>query len=329
MRAVRVHEPGGPDVLRLSDVDRPEPGEGAVRVRVRAAGLNRADLLQRMGRYPAPAGAPPDIPGLEFAGEIDAVGAGVTEWTPGDRVMGLAGGGAYAEWIVADAGHVVRIPDGWTCETAAAVPEAFVTAHDALQQARLARGEHLLVHAVGSGVGVALLQLGRAIGASVTGTSRTEWKLQRARALGLDRAVLVADRFAPYDELRGTVNVTCDLVGGPYLPGTLDAMAPGGRIVVIGLTGGRSAEVNLGTVLAKRLTVIGTVLRSRSATEKRAVTRAFANEVLPLFHSGAVRPLVDRVFAMEEAAEAHRYMEANENFGAVVLTWGGGSSGTL
>ncbi|MGD2136189.1 MAG: alcohol dehydrogenase catalytic domain-containing protein, partial [Gemmatimonadales bacterium] len=186
-------EPGGPDVLRLEEVDRPILGAGAVLVRVHAAGLNRADLLQRMGRYPAPPGAPPDIPGLEFAGEVGECGDGVTEWRPGDRVMGLASGGAYAEWIAVDAGHVVRIPDDWTFETAAAVPEAFVTAHDALVQGRLEAGEHLLIHAVGSGVGVALLQLGRAMGASVIGTSRTGWKLERAAELGLDRGVLVVD----------------------------------------------------------------------------------------------------------------------------------------
>lgn len=321
MRAVRVSEPGGPDVLRVVDVEPPRPEEGEILVRVGAAGLNRADLLQRMGRYPAPPGTPPDIPGLEFSGEVVALGAGVRAWSVGDRVMGLVGGGAYAELVTVDAGHAVRVPDAWSHETAAAVPEAFVTAHDALAQARLGRGEHLLVHAVGSGVGVAALQLGKAMGASVTGTSRTPWKLERAAELGLDRSVVVsgAGPFVPDDTLRNSVDVTCELVGGAYLPGTLAAAAPRGRIVIVGLSGGRSATVDLGAILTKRLTVIGTVLRSRSVEEKRRVTRAFADDVLPLLRAEVVRPLVDRVFPIEAVADAHRHMEANQNFGAVVL----------
>jgi len=316
---MQVTEPGGPEVLRMVDLAPPQPHEGEILVHVEAAGLNRADLLQRRGAYPAPAGSPSDILGLEFAGTVAAVGRGVVEWVVGDRVMGIVGGGAYAEMLTVDAGHAVRIPDDWDFTTAAAVPEAFVTAHDALAQAALESGDRLLIHAVGSGVGIAILQLGKVMGASITGTSRTPRKLARATELGLDRGILVSGPFEPDEALRNSADVVCDLVGGPYFPGTLAACAPRGRIVLIGLSGGRSATLDLGAVMSKRLTVIGTVLRGRSPEEKREIMRAFSDEVLPLFRTGAIRPLVDRVFPLRGAADAHRYVEANENFGPVVL----------
>jgi putative PIG3 family NAD(P)H quinone oxidoreductase len=321
MQAVRIVRPGGPEVLEVRDAERPRIGSHQVLVRVAAAGVNRADALQRLGRYPAPEGVPPDIPGLEHAGVVEAVGDAVTEWVPGDRVMGIVGGGAYAEYVAADAGHLIPVPEQWSFEQAAAVPEAFVTAHDALMQVGVQPGERVLVHAVGSGVGLALLQLARAASARVVGTARTAAKLERAeRELGLERGILVEGAFDGA-ALDGPVDVICDLVGGPYLEGNLEAIAPRGRIIVIGLTGGRTAEIDLGLALRKRVVLIGTVLRNRTSEEKADVTRRFVDLVLPRFADGALRPVLDRVFPMREAAAAHRHMEENRNFGSIVLAW--------
>lgn len=323
MRAVVFTEPGGPDVLRLVEVPDPVAGPEDLLVRVTAAGVNRADLLQRLGRYPPPAGIRPDIPGLEFAGRVEQAGTLVRDWMPGDRVMGLVGGAAYAERVTVRADHVLPVPSHWSDATAAGVPEAFLTAHDALDRVRLEQGERVLIHAVGSSVGLALLALSRARGAAVLGTSRSRWKLERAAALGLDAALPVEGGFRPGPEWAGTADVVCDLVGGSYLQGDLDAAAPRGRVIVIGLTGGRSATVDLGAVLAKRLTIVGTALRSRSDEEKAALVRSLNEQVVPEFVRGAIVPVIDRTFPMAEAADAHRYVEENRNFGSVVLVWGG------
>lgn len=322
MRVVRITQPGGPEVLELATRDAPAPGRGEVRVRVRAAGVNRADLLQRMGRYPPPPGAPEDVPGLEFAGEVDALGAGVHEWAVGDRVMGLSTGGAYSELVVAPAGHLLPIPDDRDFALAAAVPEAFITAYDALTlRARLVAGERVLIHAVGSSVGTAALALAKALGAEVAGTSRTPTKLERARALGLDHAILVRGAYRPEPPFRGWADVICDLVGGSYLEGNLEAVAPLGRIVVLGLMGGRRAALDLGALVSRRATLVGTVLRNRPADEKAQLVARFRRDVLPLLARGDVTPVLDRTFAMTDAAAAHRAMEANANFGALVLAW--------
>lgn len=321
MRAVVLEAPGGPEALALGE--RPTPGvsDGRVVVRVRAAGVNRADVLQRLGRYPPPAGWPPDVLGIEYAGEIVAVGPGVTRWETGDRVMGLVGGGAYAEFVPTPANHVLAVPDGWRFEEAAAFPEAFLTAYDALRQARLAFGEHVLVHAIGSGVGTAVVQLARALGAEVAGTSRTGWKLDRARELGLSIGIETANGFEPPAELEGWADVICELVGGAYVTADVKCLALKGRIVLIGLLAGRSASVDLGALLRKRATIIGTVLRSRSDEEKTTLVEGFTRDVGPLVADGRVRPVLDRVFPMAAAGDAHRYVEGNHGFGAVVLAW--------
>ncbi|HEX6939196.1 MAG TPA: NAD(P)H-quinone oxidoreductase [Longimicrobiales bacterium] len=326
MRAVVMSEPGGPEVLRVREVATPEPGAGEVRVRVYAAGVNRADLLQRRGRYPAPPGVPADVPGLEYAGIVDAVGAGVSRLRPGDRVMGLVGGGAYAEAVVVEEALALPIPDGLAFEEAAAVPEAFITAHDAVFTLMGVRaGDWLLVHAVGSGVGLAALELAREAGARVIGTSRSAWKLERARELGLDAAIdASAGGFAAAVRERtggAGVDAILDLVGGAYLGENLRALAVKGRMAVVGLVSGSTAELDLGLVLRKRLTLIGTALRSRSTEEKVAATRAFAGAALPLLARGRIRPVVDSVFPARDAAEAHRRMESNQNFGKIVLRW--------
>lgn len=321
MQAARVVRPGGPEVLEVREVERPSVEPHAVLVRVRAAGVNRADALQRRGLYPAPPGVPEDIPGLEHAGVVEAVGEEVTAWRPGDRVMGIVSGGGYAEYVTADPDHLVPIPEGWSFEQAAAVPEAFMTAFDAVTQVRVASGERVLVHAVGSSVGLALLQLAAASGAEVLGTSRTAAKLERARReLGLARGLEVHGGFDGAG-LGGPVDVIFDLVGGPYLRGNLEILAIRGRIIVIGLTGGRTAELDLGMLLRKRALLLGTVLRSRTTEEKAHLTRRFGERVLPQFADGTLRPVVDRVFPMREAAAAHRYLEENRNFGSIVLAW--------
>lgn len=326
MRAIRIAEPGGPEVLELGEVPRPEPGPAEVLVRVRAAGVNRAEILQRRGLYPAPPGWPADVPGLEFAGRVEAVGERVTERGVGDRVMGLVGGGGYAEYVVVHEREAIPVPELLSWEEAAAVPEVFVTAHDALfTRGRLSLGEWVLIHAVGSGVGTAALQLARAAGAKTLGTSRTEWKLDRARELGLDLAIQAgAEDFvdAVLDATGGRgADLILDLVGGGYLPRNLASLATLGRIVVVGLTAGAFAEIDLGVVLRKRITMVGTSLRSRPLEEKVAAVQAFARHALPLFAEGRIRPVMDRSFPMEEAPEAHRRMEADRNFGKIVLVW--------
>ncbi len=326
MRAIVITAPGGPEVLREREVPTPEPGPGEIRVRLRAVGLNRADILQRRGFYPAPPGAPVQIPGLEYAGVVDDVGPDVTLWRPGDRVMGIVGGGAYAEAVVVDEREALAIPANLSFEEAAALPEAFSTAHDALfTLLHLAPGETLLVHAIGSGVGLAALQLAHAVGARVFGTSRSAWKLKRATELGLDLAIDVGREAFDEVVLGATggkgVETVLDLVGGGYLSGNLRALARRGRMAVVGLVAGRTAELDLGLLLRKRLTLIGTVLRSRSLEEKIAVAAAFRETALPLFETGRLRPVVDRVYPFAEVVAAHEYMESDRNFGKIVLRW--------
>jgi len=322
MRAIVVARPGGPDVLEIRDVATPEPGPGEIRVAVRAFGINRADLLQRRGHYPAPPDAPADIPGLEFAGEIDAVGDGVA-FRRGERVMGIAGGGTYAEQVVVPAGHAVAIPATIPFPVAAAIPEAFVTAHDALVRADVQAGTWLLVHAIGSGVGIAALQLAAAWGARVIGTSRTADKLLRARTLGLQIGcdVTVEDFVARTKDATDGIgaDAALDLVGGPQVARTLEALRERGRLVLIGLTAGRTAELDLGLVLRRRLRLEGTVLRARSREGKTAAVSAFAADVLPLLASGAIRPVLHQVFPFARVPDAHRVMEANANFGKLVV----------
>src|SRR6185312_2431300 len=267
MRAIVIDAPGGPEVLQWREVPTPEPGRGEVRVRVRATAVNRADLLQRMGLYPAPPDAPQQIPGLEFAGEIDAVG--------------LVGGGAYAEALVTHADCIARMPDALSFTDAAAIPEAFITAWDAMvTQAGLGAGETVLVSAVGSGVGTAAVQIARALSARPLGTARTASKLARASKLGMDRGFTVAGGKFADDVLRATggrgVDVVLELVGGGYMAEDLLCAAPEGRIVLVGLMAGVRAELDLGLVLRKRLAIIGTQMRARPLGEKIEVTRTFA-----------------------------------------------------
>jgi NADPH2:quinone reductase len=330
MRAAVITRPGGPEVLEIQERPIPTPGDHEIVVRVYASALNRADLLQRQGHYPAPAGAPADIPGLEFAGEVVALGRSVTAWREGDRVFGIVAGGGNAEYLVTDAGAVARIPDALSWTDAAAIPEAFITAYDALvTQAAVVAGEHVLIHAVGSGVGLAATQLARVWGATPYGTARTAEKIERARAFGLEDGVVVADdvNVIPPAVERWTsghgMSVILDLVGGAYVAASLRAAALHARIMMIGTIAGRTAELPLGMMLGKRLTVRGTVLRARSAEEKRAVTAAFVRDVLPHLERGALRPTVDCVFDLAQIREAHERLGSNATFGKVVLVSSG------
>lgn len=325
-KAVRIVGKGDVDVLDLGSLAVAEPGPSEILVRVGAAGLNRADILQRRGFYPAPPGVPAEVPGLEYAGYVERVGERVRDFAPGDAVMGIVGGGAMATHLVVHEREAVRVPAGMPIEEAAAIPEVFMTAYDAVfAQARLRMGEVLLVHAIGSGVGTAALQLALAAGASVVGTSRTEDKLERCRALGLSHGVCVKDKTfakAVKQALGGRgVDVVLDTIGAAYLGENIQALSPGGRIVVVGLLGGATAELPLGVVLAKRLTVMGTVLRSRALEEKANLAQAFTREVLPLFASGKLKPIVDCVMPMQDIRGAHQRMEKNESFGKIVLRW--------
>jgi len=328
MKAVFFAGKGGPEVIEVRELPDPQPARGEALVRVRAAGVNRADLLQRRGLYPPPRGLREEVPGLELAGEVVAVGEGVTAVKPGDRVMAIAGGEAQAELTLAHERMLVKVPASLSMEEAGATMEAFVTSHDALfTLGGLRPGWPVLIHAVGSGVATAALQLARAAGASVIGTSRTADKLTRARALGLDHGCLVGKdepRFA--EEVRRLtggegVPVVLDFVGAAYAAENLAALAPGGRVINIGTMGGNKATVDLALLMRKRGEIIGTVLRPRPLEEKILATRLFAKDVLPLLSQGRVKPIVDDALPMDRAREAHERLEKNDSFGKLVLTF--------
>lgn len=327
MKAVTIVRHGGVEGLEVREVETPaNPTADRVRVRVRAAALNRADILQRLGHYPAPPGFPRDIPGLEFAGQVEAVGDEVSLWKPGQRVFGIIGGGAQAEFVVVHENQLAAIPSNLDWVSAAAVPEAFITAHDALfTQAELKMGETVLVHAAGSGVGTAAVQLGRATGANIFGTSRTAGKLERAKPYGLSGSLVIKDDpavliDAVHEWTAGQgVNVILDLVGAGYLEANLSALASCGRMMLVGTTSGSKAILDFGKVMSKRAKIVGTVLRARSAEEKAKATRLFGAHVVPLLANGQVRPVIDCVYKLDQVREAHNRMESNESFGKIVL----------
>lgn len=323
-RAIVFDKPGDVDVLRLEERATREPEGDEVRVRVHGSGLNRADLLQRRGHYPPPKGSPTDILGLEYAGVIDAVGRGVTDLKIGDHVMGLVGGGAYAEQLLVRSPEVLRAPSGVALQTAAALPEAFMTAYDALfNEGQLVMGETLLIHAVGSGVGTAALQIAKRAGAKIIGTSRSADKLEKARALGLDHGVITeGDWAAKVRELAsGGVDVVLDLVGGKLLPPTLTVLRDRGRHVLVGLTAGVTAEIDLARVLSKRIVLRGTVLRTRPFDEKVRLARQVERLVVPAIAAGEMTAVVDSVVAPTAIREAHQRLERNQTFGKIVIDW--------
>ncbi len=326
--AIRFCRAGGPEVIELGELEVRDPGPGEVQVEIVAAGLNRADILQRRGLYPAPAGAPGDVPGLELAGHVVARGAGATRFDDGAAVMAIVAGGAMARRITLHERELCPVPRGLALTAAAAIPEAFLTAWDALvTQAGLGGGEVMLVHAAASGVGTAALQVARAIGARAIGTTRTAAKLPALTGHGLadgDGLVVGDGRFAAAVQARsaGGAHVILDCVGATYFEENLRALAPRGRLVLIGsLGGGGGGPAPIGMILGKRATIIGTVMRSRPLEEKLALAQLASTRLVPLFERGLLAPVVDTVMPMTACAEAHARMEGDHNVGKIVLAW--------
>lgn len=323
MRAVVVTAPGGPEMLQVAEVPEPYAGEGEVTIRVAAAGINRADLLQRMGHYPPPPGAS-EILGLEVSGMIASVGAGVADIAEGDRVMALLEGGGYAELAAVRAPQVVQVPANIDLIDAGGIPEVFITAHDALfTRARLQTGETVLIHGGGGGIGTAAIQLGRQHGCRVLVTAGSTAKLARCADLGAHAGINYAleDFVTRTRELTDGhgADVVLDIMGASYLGRNLEVVATDGRVVVIGMQGGTHADIDLGVMMRRRVTLISTALRARPAAQKAAIVAAFATEVVPRLASGDLRPVIDRVLPFEAAAEAHRLMEAGEVVGKILL----------
>ena len=322
MRAIEISAWGGPEVLRLVERPVPEPAEGEILVRVAAAGVNRPDILQREGKYPPPTGAS-DLPGLEIAGRVDVVGAGVDAFARGDRVCALVSGGGYAGMCVAPAPQTLPVPRGLDLVSAAAIPETTFTVWTNLfERARLAAGEWALIHGGSGGIGTTAIQLAAARGARVLATARGD-KRSDCEQLGATRAIdpdAEELKLAVEEATHGRgVDVILDVLGGPRLQSNLDLLAVDGRLVVIGLLEGTRGAIDLRSVLARRLTISGSTLRPRSVAEKGAIAAAVRAEVWPLFESGRVRPVIDRTFPLAEVAEAHRRMERREHVGKIVL----------
>lgn len=323
MIAIEITTPGGPEVLRPVERALPSLRDGEVLIRVEAAGVNRPDVMQRLGKYPPPPGAS-DIPGLEVAGTIESVSANVTRWRAGDRVCALVAGGGYAEFCAAPALQCLPIPAGLPVTSAAAVPETFFTVWTNLfQRGGLRAGEHVLIHGGTSGIGTTAIQLARAFGATVYATAGSPEKCDACVRLGAATAIDYRSRdfVAIVREQTGGrgVDVILDIIGGEYLQRNIDALAMNGRLVQIGLIGGARAQINLTAILQKRLTLTGSTLRARSVEEKGALAADVEARVWPLLASGAVGPVIDRVFPLAEAAEAHRAIEAGTHIGKIVL----------
>lgn len=323
MRAITISAPGGPEVLRLTDVPEPTPNPEQLLVRVRATALNRADTLQRRGHYPPPRGES-DILGLELAGEVEAVGAATQGFNVGDRVFGLIGGGGYAEKALIDYRMAMPMPTDWNFVEAAAVPEVFLTANETLfTLGQLAPGETVLIHAGASGVGTAGIQMAKHIGAQVLATAGAPEKIARLTALGVDAGINYktedfALRVRELTHQRG-VELVQDFIGAAYWQRNLQCLKVGGRLVLVGLMGGAKIEANLGLILSNRLHIIGSVMRSQSLEDKIAITQRFRERWLPLLAQRVIRPIIDTTFPLAEAAAAHQYMEDNRNVGKIML----------
>jgi putative PIG3 family NAD(P)H quinone oxidoreductase len=340
MKAVVHAGAGGTEVLVQMEVPEPTPVGHQVLVRVHAAGLNRADILQRRGAYPAPPGWPADIPGLEYAGEVESLGSGATRWNVGDRVMGLVGGGGHAEYVVVHESEILPVPGHLSFAEAAAIPEAFLTAFDALvARGKIQQGESVLIHAVASGVGTAAIQLAKVLGATVLGTSRSPAKLEPLASLGLDAGIDTSSKSFR-EQIGRPVHVILDVLGGPAFQDNLSLLAPRGRLVLLGfLQGSAVPQASLELILRKRLEVIGTAMRSRGLDERAVLVEEFGNRFLPLFgphirndspmlslghpeSTGAsLRPIIHAVFPMADVGAAHQAMERNESVGKIVLVW--------
>ena len=324
MRAVVLTEFGEPDVLRIADIGVPTPADDEVLVKVAATALNRADLLQRRGLYPNPFAAEHNVPGMEFAGTVAAAGRRATCWKTGDQVMGIVSGGAYAEYLTIPGDQAMRTPRGMALADAAAIPEVFITAWDALVlQGGLTPGGRALVHAGASGVGTAAIQICRAMGAWIAVTCSTN-KVQACRDLGANLVIDYskddfAAAIAQATDGKG-VDVVIDVIGGDYTVRNVACLALKGRIIQVGTMAGPSTNFNVASLMPKRASITGTVLRPRPPAEKIAVSRAFADALLPDFDAGVLRPIIDTRFTLDQIVEAHRHMEANANIGKIVIT---------
>ncbi len=322
MRAVVLRSHGGPEVLTIEEVDDPPPGRDEIVVDIEHTAINRADILQRMGMYPDPRNRSPEIPGLEYSGVVSAVGGDVSGWSVGDRAMGIEAGGCYAEKVVTHARQALPVPAAIESVDAAAIPEVFLTAWDALVvQGGLTSGRWALVHAGASGVGTAGIQIAKAIGARIAVTC-SAGKMEACRGLGAD---VVLERSpadwlgALSEQVPGGVDVVLDVIGGEETDRNLKAVRMDATIVQVGLMGGGSASVNIGLILSKRITWIGTTLRARPVERKLALSQRFIDEMIPLFDNGGLRPVVDSRFAFDDIAAAHRHMEANANVGKILI----------
>ena len=323
MRAVGITEPGDPEVLQEISVPMPKPRESEVLLQVHAAGVNRPDVLQRLGMYPVPADADP-LPGLEVAGEIVATGAEVSRWRSGDKVMALCHGGGYAEYCRVDEGHCLAIPHKFSMVEAAAVPETFFTVwYNVFMRASLEAGESFLVHGGSSGIGTTAIQLAKAIGASVITTAGTDAKCDFCTDLGADHAINYNDSDWEQSVRELTdgngVDVVLDMVAGPYMQKNMNVLGRDGRYVIIAFLQGPKAELNMRQVLGKRLTITGSTLRPQTTVEKAAIAADLAIHVLPLLESGKIRPIIDSTFPLADAAKAHALMESSNHMGKIVL----------
>ena len=324
MRAVVLRSHGGPDVLQFEDVASPIIGEQDILVTVAATALNRADLLQRMGFYPNPFPSGPEIPGLEFAGTVAAIGEKVTAWSIGDRVMGITSGGAYAEQLSIHERQAMAVPSGMSLHDAAGIPEVFITAWDALVvQGGLTSGRWAMVHAGASGVGTAAIQICKAIGARIVVTC-SGGKVDACRALGADVVVDYGTQDFVAEVATATggagVDVILDVIGGDYVERNIASLAVKGHIIQVGVMAGKPVPFNVGLLLGKRASITGTVLRARPLEEKIAISQRFASEMLPLFSTGQLKPVIDSVYAFADIASAHEYMATNGNVGKIVIT---------
>ncbi|WP_205504480.1 NAD(P)H-quinone oxidoreductase [Rufibacter psychrotolerans] len=323
MKAVVITQPGPPQVLQVQERALPQPAAGQVLIKVEAAGINRPDVAQRKGHYPPPAGAPADIPGLEIAGTVEACGAQVERWQPGDRVCALLPGGGYAEYAVVDARHCLPVPEGWRFEEAASLPETVFTVwHNVFQRGQLHPGETLLVHGGSSGIGITAIQLAKAWGARVFATAGSPEKCQACEALGAERCLNY--KTEDFEEALKTegVDVILDMVGGDYIAKNLNLLRPDGRLVFINAMHGAKGEFNALQVMQKRLTITGSTLRPRDATFKASLTAEVEKHVWPLLRAGAFKPVLYRTFALAEAAQAHELMESSQHIGKLVLRVG-------
>ncbi len=324
MTAIAIDSPGGPEVLKPKTLSRPEPKDGEILVKVAAAGVNRPDVLQRQGGYPPPPGAP-ETPGLEIAGEVVALGPGVSRFKTGDKVCALVAGGGYAEYCVVAEANALPVPKGLTLIEAAALPETFFTVWtNVFERAALKPGEIFLVHGGSSGIGTTAIMLGKALGARVFATAGSDEKCRACEALGAERGIdyRTEDFVAVVLEATGKkgVDVILDMVGGDYIAKNIKAAARDGRIVNIAFLKGSKAEVDFLPVMLKRLTLTGSTLRIRPVAEKAAIARALEKHVWPLIEKGEVKPQVYKTFPLAEAAKAHALMESSAHIGKIVLT---------